>query len=203
MADSIDMSEMMKRAVQANAKFYKGWVDLTLDYVRGLSEVLNGQPVATETIPEMDSGAGTLVLEGESGSNGAGSFLVTNDLGRTIECEFVASAFNDPDGKRVTIKPVFEPAKLSLASGEQRVVQVTVPVEQTLTAGVGYAGELSIRGMDGFAVPVVLRRLHVVEEQGSAAEPIDPKEADAAIKRSSASGRKAPSKRATHRKSAK
>ncbi|MEO7104469.1 MAG: hypothetical protein ABI311_13805 [Gemmatimonadaceae bacterium] len=162
MADTVDVAEMMKRAVQANAKFYKGWMDLTLEYVRGLTSILNGEEGAPQSVAEMDTSAGALVMEGEEGSRVTGSFLVTNDLGRTVACEFVASVFNDPEGARITLKPVFTPARLSLESGEQRVVQVTVPIEKALAAGVGYAGEFSIKGMDGFAVPVVVRRLHVV-----------------------------------------
>lgn len=168
MADNVDVAEILKRAAQANARFYKGWTDLTLEYVRGLSSILNGEESAPQSVAEMDTSAGALVMEGEEGSSVTGSFLVTNDLGRTIDCEFVSSVFNDPEGARLTLKPLFTPAKLSLESGEQRVVQVTVAINNALAAGVGYSAEFSIKGMDGFAVPVVVRRLDVVGQPADA-----------------------------------
>ena len=160
MADGLDVSEMMKRAVQANAKFYKGWMDLTLEYVRGISAIIGGEPENTETIGEMDASAGALILEGEAGESVRGAFLVTNDLGRQLSCEFVSSEFNDASGARVGVKPTFDPPRVDLGPGEQRVIQVAVAIDPKLSAGVGYAGEFSIKGMDGFAVPVVLRRAH-------------------------------------------
>ncbi len=164
MADGIDMSEMMKRAVQANAKFYKGWMDLTLEYVRSISDVLSGDPHNPQTTGEMDASAGALVMEGASGEAVRGAFLVTNDLGRQLSCEFVSSEFNDAAGTRVGVKPVFDPARVDLGPGEQRVINVTMAIDPKLSAGVGYAGEFSIKGMDGFAVPVVLRRADVVND---------------------------------------
>ncbi len=164
MADGLDMSEMMKRAVQANAKFYKGWMELTLEYVRGMSAVLGGEPEQAQPIAEMDASAGALVLEGEAGETVRGAFLVTNDMGRTLACEFVSSTFNDSLGARVAAKPMFDPPRIELGPGEQRVIQVTMTIDPALTAGVGFAGEFSVAGMDGFAVPVVLRRLHRADE---------------------------------------
>ncbi len=164
MADGLDVSEMMKRAVQANARFYKGWMDLTLEYVRGMSAILGGEPENTQPIAEMDTSAGALVLEGEAGETVRGAFLVSNDLGRTLTCEFVSSAFNDTIGARIVVKPVFDPFRLELAPGEQRVIQVTMTIDSSLKASVGYAGEFSIAGMDGFAVPVVLRRQHRADD---------------------------------------
>lgn len=164
MADGLDVSEMMKRAVQANAKFYKGWMDLTLEYMRGLSTIVGGEPENGQSTGEMDASSNALVLEGAAGESVRGAFLVSNDLGRQLSCEFVASEFNDASGARVGVKPVFEPPRVDLGPGEQRVIQVAVAIDPKLSAGVGYAGEISIKGMDGFAVPVVLRRAHAVDD---------------------------------------
>lgn len=167
MADGLDLSTIVRRTVQANARFYKGWMDLSVEYWRGISEIFGGPPEATAPGQEVDSGAGVIVLEGEEGASPRGAFLVTNDLGRELSCEFVASSFADPSGAVGSAKPVFEPATLELGPGEQRVVHVLIPIEGTLAAGVGYAGEVAIKGMDGFSVPVVLRRRHRIEESPS------------------------------------
>lgn len=160
MADGLDVSEMMKRAVQANAKFYKGWMDLSLEYIRGISGIIGGPSETGDSIPEMDSGTGALIVEGEAGALARGSFLVTNDLDRALSCAFVSSDFRDHANLVARAVPVFDPPSVQLGVGEQRVIQVSIPVSDTLAPGVGYAGEFSIKGMDGFSVPVVLRRQH-------------------------------------------
>lgn len=173
MADGLDVSEMMKRAVQANAKFYKGWMDLSLEYIRGISEIIGG-PIAEsepEPTPETDAGTGALILEGEAGVMARGSFLVTNDLERTVSCAFVSSDFRDHANSVAKAAPTFDPPAVQLGAGEQRVIQVSMMVNDTLAPGVGYAGEFSIKGMDGFAVPVVLRRQH---SAGEARQPDTP-----------------------------
>ena len=169
MADAPDFSEILRRTVQANARFYKGWVDLSLEYFRGISGILGvTEPAATGGQAEAETATNALVLEGEEGTTVRGAFLVTNDLGRTIKCEFIASALQDAAGAVVRAQPRFEPASVELAPGEQRVVHAVIAVDPKLAPGVGYTGDISIKGMDGFSVPVVLRRLHRIE-----ASPID------------------------------
>lgn len=164
MADPLGLSEIVRRTVQANAKFYKGWVDLSFEYFRGISAIFGGATDAAVPVQEMDSGSGALVLEGEAGELVRGAFLVTNDMERAVSCAFVGSDFKNPSGASVPAKAAFEPATLELGPGEQRVIHVTIAIDNQLAPGVGYAGEISVRGMDGFAVPVVLRRRHRIEE---------------------------------------
>jgi hypothetical protein len=182
MADGLDISELMRRTVQANARFYKGWVDLSLEYFRGITEIFGGAAASGSPAEEFEAGAGALVLEGEADTAASGAFLVTNDLGRTIRCELVATAFKDSDGNSIAAKATFEPAAFDLAPGEQRVVRATLPIDNKLTAGVAYAGAFAIKGMDGFSVPAVVRRQHRVE----VVSPIDRAAADAADKRTTA-----------------
>jgi hypothetical protein len=174
MADELDVSKILQRAVQANARFYKGFLELSLEYVRGISDILSEPETAT---PEGDglveTGAGALVLEGEAGSTVRGAFLVTNDLGRNVSCEFVISEFADPDGATVHAKAAFEPSHLDLEPGAQQVVRAMIPVDSKLAAGVAYTGEVAIKGLDGFTIPVVLRRLHRIEDSPAEPGPAD------------------------------
>jgi hypothetical protein len=175
MAEGSDVSELLRRTVQANARLYKGWVDLSLEYWRGIGEIfgvapLSGLAGAHETgEQEVEEGAGMLLLEAESGATARGAFLVTNDLGRNVRCELVASDLNGPHGTTLRTKVTFDPASLELAPGEQRVVTATVPVEDRLEPGAAYTGTVSIRGMEGFSVPFVLRRMHSLAEAERAA----------------------------------
>jgi hypothetical protein len=164
MADERDLSEIVRRTVQANAKLYKGWVDLSLDYFRAVADIFGGVPEpARSPADDPDDNAGAVVLEGEESTSATAAFLVTNDLGRKLQCALVASDFRDADGARMTAKLSFEPAKFELSPGQQAVVQVSVPIDRGLAEGVAYSGEISIQGMDGFSVPAVIRRQHAVE----------------------------------------
>jgi hypothetical protein len=174
LADTTGLADIVKRTAQANAKFYKGWMDLSLEYMRGISGIFGGSVDSMMPTQEMDAGTGALVLESEAGAAASGTFLVSNDLERPVSCKFVASDFKDPQGKSVYARTTFDPAGLELGPGEQRVVQVSILMDDTLTPGVGYAGEISISGMEGFAVPVVLRRQHTVDDA-----PISPQSTDA------------------------
>ena len=184
MADELDLPEIMRRTVQANAKLYKGWVDLSLDYFRAVADIFGGVPEpASSPAASAGQNAGAVVLEGEESTSASAAFLVTNDLGRKIECALVATDFRDSDGNTVRAKPSFEPAKFELSPGQQAIVNVTVPIDRKLTEGVAYSGEIAIQGMDGFSVPAVIRRRHVVESS-----PIDRVSADEA--KPAASGQK-------------
>jgi len=173
MADGKDLSEIVRRTVQANAKLYKGWLDLSLEYFRGISEIFGGAPGGLGSTAASDSGTGVMVLEGEEGTAVQGAFLVTNDLARNVKCELHATDFADSSGSSLAVKARFQPPRIELAPGEQRVVQVVIPIDSRFAPGVGYSGELTIKGMEGFAVPIVLRRLHRMDEP---AEPTSPKE---------------------------
>jgi hypothetical protein len=172
----MELSEIVRRTVQANAKLYKGWLDLSLEYFRGISEIFGGpqSPFSPPAHGETDSGPGVLVLEGEEGSAVQGAFLVTNDLARKVTCELYATEFADSSGSSISVKARFQPPRLELAPGEQRVVQVVIPIDARFTPGAGYSGELAIKGMEGFAVPVVLRRRHRVEEATQPATRTEP-----------------------------
>jgi hypothetical protein len=164
MADGLDLNDIVRRTVQANARLYKGWVDLSLEYFRGIADIFGGVPeTAASPAEEPDGGAGAVVLEEEAGKAATAAFLVTNDLDRKLECRLVAGPFQDSDGKAGRATVTFEPAAFALAPGQQSVVRVTAPIDSKLAAGVAYTGEIGIEGMDGLTVPVVLRRRHAVE----------------------------------------
>jgi hypothetical protein len=170
MADGPDVSEILRRTVQANARLYKGWVDLSVEYWRGIGEIFGVTPPSSgEEAEREENTGGLLVLEAPAGSTARGAFLVTNDLGRNVRCELVASELSGPRGVKLPVQVNFDPPSLELAPGQQHVVAALVAVEDRLTPGAAYGGTLSIRGMDDFSVPFVLRRMHSMEEAERAA----------------------------------
>lgn len=174
MAEGLDLTEMFRRTVQANARFYQGWVDLSLEYFRGLTEIFAGAEPAPPSEDTPVAGTGILVVEGEAGTSPGSAFLVTNDLGRKLSCELVSTEFAGPGGEAVTLRASFDPPAVELAPGEQRVVQATIAVDERLTPGVAYTGAFTIKGMDGFTVPVVVRRRHEVEAADRPDQPAPP-----------------------------
>ena len=165
MADGADLSELVRRTIEANTRFYQGWVNLSLEYWRGITEVFGG--VQTAVSDASGQAASTVsdavVLEAVEGSTASGAFLVTNDLGRTLKCKLVASGFEGADGDAAPAVVKFDPPSFSLEPGEQRVVRATVPIHRKLAAGVAYTGTFGLKGMEGFSVPVVLRKQHAVD----------------------------------------
>lgn len=202
MADELDFTEIFRRAAQANVKFYQGWLDLSLEYVRGVSDIFAGSGERSGPVDSVEEAAevGVLVLEGEKGTAALGRFLVTNDLSRKVSCQLVASQFTDSDGKVVRPKVTFEPKTFELKPGEQRVVQAEIGIGQSLTAGYGYQGKFAIKGMEGVTVPVVLRRRHRSDEMPGI--PIELAEADRDPAAGKAPARKAPARKAPAKKTA-
>ncbi|MEZ4416100.1 MAG: hypothetical protein R3E10_10095 [Gemmatimonadota bacterium] len=209
MAEGSELTDAFRRAMEANARLYQGWVNLSVEYLRSLTEIFDGQTAAPPGAPAeatAESLSGVLVLEHEAGQAAEGAFLVTNDLGRTLSCAFRASSFQPGEGKAVRAKVSFEPAKVDLEPGEQRVVTAQVLVPESLEPGVAYTGTVGIEGMDKFSVPVVLRRLHEVTESPiEQAQPAPSRTRGPTTKAapSRASAKKATRKKATKKKAAK
>lgn len=177
MADALNLSDVVQAMMEANAKFYRGWVNLSVEYLRGLTAVLGGTRDATPTTASLEPDAGAIVLEGEAGDTVQGAFLLMNDLGRPLSCKPVATSFRDANGREVVAHIEFAPAAVELQPGEQCVISATTAVDATLDAGVAYSGTIGIKGMKGFTVPAVLRRTHA-----PTASPIDRAAAEGAVR---------------------
>lgn len=168
MADAPDMGEMVRRAVQANAQLYKGILDLSLEYWKNLAGIFGGEETSTSSSGSDDDVVGdVLVMEGDAGATVRAAFLVTNDLGRPLRCDLAATDFKNAQGHNISAAVTFDPPMVELQPGEQRIVHATIPIHDQLDAGVAYNGHFSVKGIDGFSVPVVLRRMHTAEESAS------------------------------------
>lgn len=101
---------------------------------------------------------GTLVLEGELGSQALGVFLVANNMENEVSASVTASAFVDVNGR--TIEPVFhfDPETIVLAPGEQLLVRVMALIDESLEPEVRYRGEFTVLELSNSRIPIVLRR---------------------------------------------
>jgi len=171
MAEPVGLEQVFRRALEANARYYEALGQVTTDYLKALVGVLGdvrlpaslgGRPAAPAA-PPAPAAAPTpapsaMVLEGAAGQTAVGAFMVQNRLGQPVAAPVVTSAFLDPSGVELRPALAFEPEVVSLEPGEQMLVRVTATIDQRLEPGVAYRGDVTIPGLSGDRVALVLRR---------------------------------------------
>ena len=212
------LEEIWRRSLDLNLRYYGAVGKLTADYVRDLAATFikaNQQdasappaPSAQTTVrpPEAPAAtqdgarqqAGTMVLEGTSGSKVLGVFLVENHLDHPISARVVASSFISADGHEVSPTIVFDPESVSLGAREQALVRVLVFIDETMAPEVRYLGQLTIPELIGTRIPVVLRRL--IDPDLTAITTFEPQEPQKGSKRTRNSKIKTTSRRRNGKK---
>jgi hypothetical protein len=178
MPDINKLDELWRRSLDLNVRYYGAVGRLTADYFKDLASVLLGKapsPPSQGGSGTSDAGqvrragvaagpaaqsatTGAMVLEGEAGGRVLGVFMVENHLGQAISAKVVASPFADSGGRTVQPVMTFEPETVTLGPGEQALVRVTTVIDETLEPEARYLGQLTIPGLAGTKIPVVLRR---------------------------------------------
>jgi len=104
-------------------------------------------------------GQGLLSIEAEGGTVGYGVFMVENRGREPVTTELEVSSFRAGSGGGA-VRPLisFEPASLTLAPGEQALVQVGVTVRKTWAAGRSYRATISLPGLEGATIPIAVSR---------------------------------------------
>jgi hypothetical protein len=169
MAEQPGLEQIWRRALEANARYYEALGQVTTEYLKALVGVLGDvklpaslagraaapvPPAATPPAPAPSA----MVLEAPAGQPAVGAFMVQNRLGQRVAAPVVTSAFLDPSGVEVRPALAFEPDVVSLESGEQVLVRVTATIDERLEPGVGYRGEVTVPGLSGDRIALVLRR---------------------------------------------
>jgi hypothetical protein len=174
MTEHVPLSEVWRNAVDANIRYYSTLGQLTARILNVLFTSV------TELRPDLQMGSGpgqqfevpksppapsahlappsAMVLEGRAGGNAMGVFLVENGLPHRVSTSVIASAFVDPEGRLVHPAMRFEPERIALEPGEQVIVRVTTVIDESLLPEMRYLGEISVPGMPGTRIPIVLRR---------------------------------------------
>jgi hypothetical protein len=180
MADPVGLDQAWRRALEANARYYEALGQVTADYLRTLMGVLGElrlparfglreAPPAAPAPPPAPPAA--MVLEAAAGQAAAGAFMVQNRLTQKVAAPVVASAFLDPSGHEARPLLAFEPDVVALEPGEQMLVRVTARIDDRLESGVAYRGEVTIPGLSGDRVQLVLRRRASANGRDGAAAP--------------------------------
>ncbi len=100
----------------------------------------------------------SMVLEGVAGSRASGLFVVENKLPHQISTPIAVGPLVDTDGHEIPSALRFEPGMITLSAGEQVVVRVGVQIGRALAAGIGYKADISVPGIPGARIPIVVRR---------------------------------------------
>ena len=173
MATEFPVDELIKRAVDLNVRYYSGMGQLMATYVKDLvmtfSDLASTQmkaqprPQARPPVPQTQQSP-VMVLETELGKDAMGVFLVENHLDHSISTRVVPSSFFDAARNEVRPSFVFDPEAVSLRSGEQVLVRVSVRIDDTFAPDVPYQGSFSIPQLTGSTVRIVLRRRSAAPE---------------------------------------
>ncbi len=166
MASKFPVDELIKRAIDLNARYYSGMGQLMVNYVKDLVVTFSNVSTTLERQPGQPTNPSAhkaqqspvMVLEAESGKEALGVFLVENHLKHDIAASAVASHFVDVSQNEIKPTFVFDPETVTLRPGEQSLVRVTVQIDDTFAPDVRYEGFLHIPELPESKVRMVLRR---------------------------------------------
>jgi hypothetical protein len=162
MAEAAPASDLLRRALDANLRYYAAIGRLTVDYLEALGAIARHVEVPTRPAPAVPPPApappAVMVLEAEAGGTAIGVFLVENLLGEKVAAPVSASPLAGPDGREVDVRLAFDPEVVVLEPGEQILVRVAARLDGDLDPDVSYRAELAVPGVIGTKVPIVVRR---------------------------------------------
>jgi hypothetical protein len=159
---SAHVNALVRRAVETNARYYRGLFALATIYLRELGDLLADgrrsfvdRPVA----PEGARKAPVMVLEAAAGEHARGLFIVENKLDRALTAKVVASTCRHPvNGQELIPNIRFEPNELTLGPGEQATVLAVATIDDRMEPGVTYSATFAVPGLAERVVHVALRR---------------------------------------------
>lgn len=182
------LNEIVKRTAEVNLTYYKGFLQLATEYVRGLGSVVGAlrsevpfaahktasttaasrPAAATPTNPapaQACQGEAQLVLEGEPGGVAHGAFKLTNTLGKPVTAVVSATPVVDRSGASVKVPIAVTPAQLRLDPGESRAVAVAAELPATMAMEDKFSAMLEVPGLSAEGIGVVIRRKIVTKAQ--------------------------------------
>lgn len=178
MSQQIELADILRRAINANIQYYMTFSKLAADCLQALmgsgknhasphtansdiarDEILKANDPRSSEVPVT-----TIVLESEAGGLALGAFLIENGLPDPVDAPIQVSGFVGPDGAEIRPSIKFEPDSIRLESKEQVLVRVVARIDKVLDPDVRYRGVISVPGLPGTQVPLVLRRRESAED---------------------------------------
>ena len=170
MGEKTPLEDVMRRAYDANVRYWESVNRATTDYMQTVTRLWAEAPLTVApTLRTAAQRAGAavfgdsnpapaLLLEGPAGTEARAVVMLTNDLTREVEAAVVASALEGPSGETVGLRLRTDPEVVRLAAGSRAPVTLMVDISDLLTPGVDYRGEVNVPGLSPKGVPVVVRR---------------------------------------------
>jgi len=162
------LSKALSRAIDANLRYSALATRLATSALdSAFSAASNLSPAATAlgkavtrtgAVVSPTPRAATIVLEGRAGDTAVGFFVVENSLDHEISTAVEVGPLTATDGRQVQSVLRFQPGTISLAAGEQVVAKVSAKIGSQLLVGARYEGEISVPGVAGARIPILLRR---------------------------------------------
>jgi hypothetical protein len=166
-SNKLSVDEIIKRAVDLNARYYSGLGQLMTNYFRDLvitfadvtaTQTQTQSPPRTNPAAQKAPQTPVMVLEAEAGAEALGVLVVDNHLAHDVSTRIVPSVFVDASHNEVKPEFAFDPEAVTLRPGEQILVRVKVRIDHSFAPEARYLGYLSIPDLAGTKVPIVLRR---------------------------------------------
>ncbi|MGB8770719.1 MAG: hypothetical protein WCC92_13960 [Candidatus Korobacteraceae bacterium] len=172
MNEATQLTKVWGRALDANLRYtalLSGLAARSLELLlAAVSEIGPQITTTTDAVQEVDcvtsipaapaASREAMVLEGEAGSRAFGLFVVENKLPKEVTTRVAVGPLVDPDGREIQSVLRFQPGVITLAPGEQVVAKVSARISRGLVAGVRYQGEISVPGIAGARIPIIVRR---------------------------------------------
>lgn len=171
MPERTPMEDAVKRAFDANVRYWETMGRATSDYMQAVTKLWAEAPLTwmPGTQRPQATSAGTspagapptvpaILLEARVGEEARAMLMISNDLTRHVDADVVASPLTGPSGD-VRVKVRTHPSRVSLAGGAHEAVTLMVNITETLQPGVDYRAEVNVPGLAAQGVPVIVRRL--------------------------------------------
>jgi len=170
MADKTPMEEAVRRAFDANVRYWETVGRATSDYLETVTKLWSEAPVTwmpgirtrdartSSTSQEEPASVPALLLQGPEGSTAQAVVMIRNDLGRDAEAPVLATQLRGPGGATIANRLKTEPETVHLPAGTQAPVTVMVNITRSMEEGVAYKGTIDVPGLSAQGVPVVVRR---------------------------------------------
>ena len=104
------------------------------------------------------------MLEGQAGEEVVGVFVVHNQFANRVEAPVVAEPFLNATGQSADVVSHLDPEAVSLGQGEQVVVRMRVVVPPDIGPRRRYQSRLTVPGLTGTQLPIVLYRREAAKE---------------------------------------
>jgi hypothetical protein len=171
MADRTPMEDVMRRAFDANVRYWETVGRAATDYVQTVTRIWSDAPVSwktpsmswtaprAETVRTADPVvAPALVLEGVAGTEVRAVLMISNDLTREAAASVQVSTLRGPDGRFASVEVRAAPESLTLAAGARVPVTLLAEITEALHVDTDYHGEVTVPGLSARGVPIVVRR---------------------------------------------